>query len=120
MRVDYRTYIRSSEWYARRQMILDMALHRCMLCDSSKDLQVHHRTYARLGKEHPADLIALCDNCHARFHDKLPVPVRLAERQFSDDVEFPTAEEARALRNWCWEQSRRSLRPTADDEREAA
>jgi len=32
----------------------------------------HHRTYKRLGKELLCDLMPLCADCHAKFHDKEP------------------------------------------------
>jgi hypothetical protein len=34
-------------------------------------LEVHHRTYARLGFEQPDDLIALCHDCHQDHHRAL-------------------------------------------------
>lgn len=35
-------------------------------------IEIHHRTYERLGHEAPLDGIALCEECHARVHDRLP------------------------------------------------
>jgi 5-methylcytosine-specific restriction endonuclease McrA len=34
-------------------------------------LQVHHRTYERLGHEQAGDLTALCANCHRAVTDML-------------------------------------------------
>ncbi len=34
-------------------------------------LDVHHRTYAHLGDERPWELVAGCEPCHARLHDRL-------------------------------------------------
>ncbi len=42
------------------------------LCNSTKNLEVHHRTYANLGCEEHADLVVLCDFCHGKHHDELP------------------------------------------------
>jgi hypothetical protein len=33
-------------------------------------LDVHHRTYERVGQEQLRDLIVLCRTCHSRYHDK--------------------------------------------------
>jgi len=34
------------------------------------NLEVHHRTYERVGAERPADVIALCKACHEKHHDR--------------------------------------------------
>lgn len=34
------------------------------------NLEVHHRTYERVGNERPADVIALCKACHEKHHDR--------------------------------------------------
>lgn len=72
----YDAYLRSPEWKEKRADALARALRRCQLCNAKAKkgapLDVHHRTYERLGHEEPADLIVLCRDCHGRFHDKLP------------------------------------------------
>lgn len=68
--MDYKAYIRSPEWRAKRQWALERAGHRCQLCNRSKDLEVHHRTYERLGAELPGDLIVLDHECHSVFHEQ--------------------------------------------------
>lgn len=82
---DYNAYLQSTEWQVRRQWALDNAEFRCQVCNSPDKPHVHHRTYARVGKEHPADLTVLCGDCHATFHGKLPP---MSERV----VEMPAAE----------------------------
>ena len=42
--------------------------HRCENCDERSSLQVHHLTYARLGREIDEDLVVLCRMCHANEH----------------------------------------------------
>jgi hypothetical protein len=37
-------------------------------CRSKDGLQVHHRTYERLGEEVPEDLTVLCLSCHNQWH----------------------------------------------------
>ena len=70
---EYReNYLRSTHWQIVRAGALDRADHRCQVCNSKRKLDVHHRTYARLGHEHPADLTVLCRTCHELFHDRLP------------------------------------------------
>ena len=42
----------------------------CFNCNQKGKLQVHHKTYRRLGKEWLGDMIALCPECHRRLHQK--------------------------------------------------
>lgn len=67
-RHDYLTYLESDNWHTKRQIALDDADHQCAICTSETDLDVHHRTYDRLGDENPEDLIVLCRPCHKAFH----------------------------------------------------
>lgn len=64
----YDTYIRSGKWQAKRQAALLAADYRCQLCNGTKRLDVHHRTYERFGDEAPGDLTVLCRKCHDKFH----------------------------------------------------
>lgn len=64
----YAAYLRSGVWKARRIAALERAGDRCQVCNSSKRLQVHHRTYERVGREDPGDLVVLCTRCHRLFH----------------------------------------------------
>lgn len=68
----YHEYLRSPMWKKRRTAAVKRAGNACQLCNSNGKLHVHHRTYERVGNEKAADLIALCADCHAKFHDKLP------------------------------------------------
>lgn len=68
----YNEYLRSEHWQETRRQALKSARYRCQLCNSNGELHVHHRTYERRGEEYMKDLIVLCANCHAKFHDKLP------------------------------------------------
>jgi len=67
----YHDYLQSADWAKRRQWVLEFWDHRCALCFSTEKLEVHHRTYQRLGQEKLTDLIVLCDACHEQFHEKL-------------------------------------------------
>ncbi|MBA7673369.1 hypothetical protein ES703_81565 [subsurface metagenome] len=70
----YAEYLNTAHWQSVRAEALRRAAGRCQLCNAQSDLHVHHRTYDRRGYEWPADLTVLCADCHAKFHDKLPVP----------------------------------------------
>lgn len=66
-REQYATYLRSPEWDAKRRGRMALAQYRCEVCNSGEHLQVHHRTYARRGRELLEDLIVLCEPCHELF-----------------------------------------------------
>lgn len=72
-RAFYLAYLNSPEWRARRNEALKAAKYRCSQCGAKRDLQVHHRTYERLGREPLEDLAVLCFTCHNGEH------IRLAE-----------------------------------------
>lgn len=67
----YSAYLNTPEWKERRLHKLKRAGFRCELCHCDGKLNVHHKTYERRGDESDTDLIVLCSNCHAKFHDKL-------------------------------------------------
>jgi 5-methylcytosine-specific restriction endonuclease McrA len=64
-RRDYRAYLRSPHWRRTRKEALIRAEGRCEECGEAKRrLEVHHKTYERLGAELPEDLLVLCQDCH--------------------------------------------------------
>lgn len=66
---NYGEYLQSSEWAEKRALVLKRDHFKCQICNSSKDLHVHHRSYKNLGNERETgDLITLCAECHALFH----------------------------------------------------
>lgn len=67
--IDYKAYLRSSRWLQLRGDMLETAGHRCQVCNRPGLLNVHHRTYERIGVESPEDLIVLCEPCHTLFHE---------------------------------------------------
>jgi hypothetical protein len=76
----YPRYLRSPEWRRTRASALERAGHCCSLDVTHTDgLEVHHRTYERLGSELASDLIVLCHPCHQLHHQmygpaRSPVP----------------------------------------------
>lgn len=66
---EYAEYLKTPHWLVTRQAALERAGRRCQVCNGAKFLQVHHRTYERVGCELPNDLTVLCDKCHGLFHE---------------------------------------------------
>jgi 5-methylcytosine-specific restriction endonuclease McrA len=70
MKPPYREYLKSSEWAVVRRLALEQADNACRMCGSTQQLDVHHRTYERLGSERLADVVVLCHKCHGDYHAK--------------------------------------------------
>jgi len=71
------------EWRDRRASILARDGYKCIICNATEDLQVHHRQYhfVLATKEFKPPwnyddklLISLCERCHQRGHAKFTVP----------------------------------------------
>lgn len=65
---DYGEYLLSKKWKKTRKKALRRAGFKCNGCGSTKHLEVHHKTYARVGREDPSDLEVLCRTCHGERH----------------------------------------------------
>ena len=68
--IPYQEYLQTEHWRNKRYEALKRANHKCQLCGSKENLQVHHNTYDNRGNEKDEDLIVLCEICHGKFHDK--------------------------------------------------
>jgi restriction endonuclease Mrr len=65
----YRLYLRTPEWRRTRAAALLRAGNACSLdVTHTEGLEVHHRTYERLGAELITDLVVLCHACHRLHH----------------------------------------------------
>jgi hypothetical protein len=64
----YRAYMNSPTWRRTRNEALARANWTCHHCGSKRDLNVHHKTYVRLGAELSTDLEVLCFGCHNEHH----------------------------------------------------
>lgn len=66
----YADYLRSPEWRAKADAVLERDRGRCRRCDAAAE-DVHHLTYERIFCEDLDDLIALCRTCHELDHKRL-------------------------------------------------
>lgn len=64
----YQRYLQSAEWKIFRLSVIAKRGRYCQDCGSSRDVQLHHLTYERLGHERPEDVRLLCDTCHQIEH----------------------------------------------------
>ena len=75
---EYARYLESPRWARKRKVALTQALGRCQVCNSRHELNVHHRTYERVGNERSDDLTVLCRLCHELFHGVESSPIDVA------------------------------------------
>lgn len=68
---DYRQYLKSKHWKDKRNKIRKQRCNKCERCKSTIKLQVHHKTYERIGCEKDEDLELLCEICHIEEHKLL-------------------------------------------------
>ena len=64
-REQYHAYLSSKAWSRKRDRVIRRDKGSCRTCGVSTHLEVHHRTYARVGRERMGDLITLCSSCHS-------------------------------------------------------
>jgi 5-methylcytosine-specific restriction endonuclease McrA len=77
--MDYESYIKSSEWTAKRETRLKYDNYTCKGCGDTENLEVHHiyggppfYSYKKpLGEEELEDLITFCKWCHEGITDSV-------------------------------------------------
>jgi len=53
--------------YSLREQILARDNHKCVICGSSENLELHHKNYSRDLK----DVITICKGCHNKEHSEV-------------------------------------------------
>jgi hypothetical protein len=75
--MSYTEYLHTAEWRRTRAAALLRAGNCCALDVTHTDrLEVHHRSYERLGEELASDLTVLCRACHRLHHKEYGRPRR--------------------------------------------
>lgn len=67
-RAEYEAYLASPKWQQLRTAALERDGQACRICNATRRLDVHHRTYKHFGDEPLGDLVVLCRECHELFH----------------------------------------------------
>jgi 5-methylcytosine-specific restriction endonuclease McrA len=67
-RYRYDQYLRSQQWDLIRKQVRTKYKNTCQECFKAGKVEVHHKTYERIGAEHLDDLVALCRTCHKALH----------------------------------------------------
>lgn len=64
----YKDYLKTEHWKSVKEEFGEKNPRRCYFCGSNFNLNLHHITYDRLGKEDLSDLVWLCRRCHKYTH----------------------------------------------------
>lgn len=70
-RNDYNQYMKSEEWQTLRRKVFARAKGICEGCGEAAATAVHHLTYERMGEEMLFDLVAVCQGCHDKIHERV-------------------------------------------------
>lgn len=66
---EYRKYLLSPQWKEfRLKFTTSKPLPKCIVCEDTKKLDVHHVSYDNLGSEKFTDVMLFCRRCHYKFH----------------------------------------------------
>ena len=72
----YSEYLKTEHWQLLKQRKLaSKTKYVCFVCGCKKYLELHHKTYKRIGNERLMDVIWLCRNCHELTH-RIEIPTR--------------------------------------------
>jgi hypothetical protein len=68
-RHQYERYMASDHWKARKDRYFRTHEKRCAACGSVDEVQLHHLSYEKMGREPNDDLMPLCQICHSLVHE---------------------------------------------------
>jgi 5-methylcytosine-specific restriction endonuclease McrA len=62
---EYKDYLQSPHWRTISRLVRERDENRCVVCNSDRNTQVHHRTYDGYPYgERLSDMYVLCADCH--------------------------------------------------------
>lgn len=119
--MNYKDYLKSDEWQNKRKLVIIRDWWRCKCCNSTKQLNVHHRTYKTIHTpEEINDLTLLCNRCHSLIHShnnilqwNLVQPVSIKKKpknkkkQKNTSIEF---KEKESQRYWIYKMNKKELK----------
>lgn len=65
----YGRYINSRAWANRRKQYFERYARQCAFCGKRTEIELHHHTYERMGRELDDDMVPLCRDHHQAVHD---------------------------------------------------
>ena len=72
--MNYNLYLKSDHWREVKNRYYGKLNNKvCFICDSPKNLNLHHKTYKNIGDEKNSDLVCLCRKHHKECHDLIKI-----------------------------------------------
>lgn len=68
---NYKDYLNTKHWRLKKNEYSREYENKCCMCESTKNLNLHHMTYENIGHENLNDLCYLCKDCHNALHKML-------------------------------------------------
>lgn len=66
---NYNDYLSSKHWKGIKERYWNSKLPKnCYVCHTKENLNLHHKTYKRIGRENLLDLVYLCKEHHHQLH----------------------------------------------------
>jgi|SRR5262249_6727315 len=65
----YAAYLQTDEWKERQRLVMHRAGGICEGCRQVRAVEVHHLTYDHVGDEFLWEFVAICRECHERYHE---------------------------------------------------
>ena len=67
----YENFLKSKYWREVKKLVLKRDKYKCIICGSSKELNIHHSSYKNHFNEHNhlEDLDTLCRKHHQEYHE---------------------------------------------------
>ena len=110
---DYNGYTSSHHWGDFKRRWFEHNERKCDFCGSEENIQLHHKTYERLGRERFKDVQPLCRTCRKDEHNRLiregyypRLPSEKEVKQFRNESKKRPMPKARKIRKtdmrpWC-------------------
>lgn len=118
----YEKHLKSAQWKNTRRDLFRLRGEKCEVCGRrAANLEIHHLTYERLGKELPSDLKIVCKKCHEDEDQKRKMEVyakREARREsaaFSTWFEKKTGMECAYATECDWDDFQRWMERKSED-----
>jgi len=98
MSPEYERYLRSPQWFAKRDAALARAHGRCEVIGCWRPANhVHHKHYKNMFAETPDDLLAICNTHHRQLHSTIPADKPIDEKVTTGESFTPANPAARDL-----------------------
>lgn len=70
-RWEYKNYLRGKHWKTFRKRMKREKKYECYICGTKHKLQLHHRSYSKLGEESKNQMLWVCQFHHSLIHKTL-------------------------------------------------